>query len=280
MRVKTPHGNNLNTQQMPSRRPEVRKLFKPPKGRIFFSIDYSQIELRVLAHLAQDPVLIDAFLNDKDIHSTTASQISGIAYEQIEARKDVEGAIEHTERKNAKPVNFGITYGLTKFGLANQLNITEKEAQKIIESFFESYSGISTYMERQKQFAKRHGYVVDMFGRKRRLGYQLRKGYRAGALRQAGNQPIQASAGSILKKAIVDLGAVLPKHNVNIALQIHDELLFTAPKNISREGVHEIQSTMANAVKLDVPVKCDVEIYPHKWMEMVDNDDWFEGRIV
>jgi DNA polymerase I len=267
-----------NTQQMPSNRPEVRKLFVTEPGRIFISIDYSQIELRVLAHLANDPVLIDAFKTGKDIHSTTASQITGISYEQIEANKDVEGSPEQKARKNAKPVNFGIAYGITSKGLANQLNITEAEAQNIIDSYFKGYPAIKAYMETQKRLARTRGYVTDIFGRKRRLRDQYKKGYGYGADRQAGNFPIQASAGSVMKKAIVDLQPILPKMDVNILLQIHDELLFDAPETITREEIELIRSTMENAVKLVVPIRCDVEIYPKRWMESVSLDEWFEKQ--
>jgi DNA polymerase I len=265
-----------NTQQMPSNRPEVRKLFVTEPGRIFISIDYSQIELRVLAHLANDPVLIDAFKTGKDIHSTTASQITGIPYEQIEANKDVEGSPEQKARKNAKPVNFGIAYGITSKGLANQLNITEAEAQNIIDSYFKGYPAIKEYMETQKRLARTRGYVTDIFGRKRRLRDQYKKGYGYGADRQAGNFPIQASAGSIMKKAIVDLQPILPEMDVNILLQIHDELLFDAPETITREEIELIRSTMENAVNLVVPIRCDVEIYPKRWMESVSLEEWFE----
>jgi DNA polymerase I len=267
-----------NTQQMPSNRPEVRKLFVTEPGRIFISIDYSQIELRVLAHLANDPVLIDAFKTGKDIHSTTASQITGIPYEQIEANKDVEGSPEQKARKNAKPVNFGIAYGITSKGLANQLNITEAEAQNIIDSYFKGYPAIKEYMETQKRLARTRGYVTDIFGRKRRLRDQYKKGYGYGADRQAGNFPIQASAGSIMKKAIVDLQPILPEMDVNILLQIHDELLFDAPETITREEIELIRSTMENAVNLVVPIRCDVEIYPKRWMESVSLDEWFEKQ--
>jgi DNA polymerase I len=267
-----------NTQQMPANRPEVRKLFVTEPGRIFISIDYSQIELRVLAHLANDPVLIDAFKTGKDIHSTTASQITGIPYEQIEARKDIEGSPEQKARKNAKPVNFGIAYGITAQGLSDQLNISKEEAQKIIDSYFKGYPAIKTYMETQTRLARTRGYVTDIFGRKRRLRDQYKKGYGYGADRQAGNFPIQSSAGSIMKKAIVDLLPILPKMDVYILLQIHDELLFDAPETITPEEIELIRSTMENAVKLKVPIRCDVEIYPKRWMESVSLEEWFANK--
>lgn len=267
-----------NTQQMPSGRPEIRNLFLPDEGRILIGIDYSQIELRVLAHLADDPVLIDAFRTGKDIHSTTGAQISGIPYEQIEARKDVDGSKEQKARKNAKPVNFGITYGLTKFGLANQLNISEKEAQQIIDSYFKNYPAIKRYMDEQKRSARSKGYVSDMFGRKRRLRDQYKKGFGYGADRQAGNFPIQSSAGGILKKAVVDLQDLLPKLDVNILLQIHDELLFDCPADIKPDHVSEIINVMENTYDLCVPLKCDAEIFPDRWADKVEWDEWFAQK--
>ncbi|MFZ4454279.1 DNA polymerase [Salibacterium aidingense] len=264
-----------NTQQMPSGRPEIRNLFLSGEDRILIGIDYSQIELRVLAELANDPVLIDAFNNGKDIHSTTASQISGIDYERIESYKDVDGSPEQKQRKNAKPVNFGITYGLTKYGLANQLNITEKEAQKIINSYFENYPSIKRYMDTQKRNARRNGFVTDMFGRKRRLRDQYKRGFEYGADRQAGNFPIQSSAGGILKKAIVDLRPILPELDVNISLQIHDELLFDCPADIKPESVRKIIDVMENTYEICVPLKCDAEIFPNRWAEKVEWEEWF-----
>jgi DNA polymerase I len=264
-----------NTQQMPAKRPEIRKMFYPDPGRIFVGIDYSQIELRVLAHLAQEEALIEAFEKGLDIHSLTGAKISGMTYEEIEANKDTEGHPAAKARKNAKPVNFGIVYGLTAYGLSDQLSISEKEAQEIIDAFFDSYKGIKAYMDRQIAMARKKGYVVDMFGRKRRLKQQYNRGFHGGADRQAGNFPIQASAGGILKKACVDLEPILEQHDVNIALQIHDELLFDAPENVSREVIEQIRKTMEDAVKLSIPVRCDVEISPNYWMENLSLDEYY-----
>lgn len=270
-----------NTQQMPSKRQEIRKLFlTDSEDRIFVSIDYSQIELRVLAHLSNDPVLIEAFRTGRDIHSTTAAQISGIPYEQIERMKDVDGSPEQKARKNAKPVNFGIVYGMTPKGLASQLNITEEEAQEIIDKYFKAYPSIKRFMQQQARQAEMKGFVTDLsFGRKRRLHAQIKdRKSRNGAIRQAGNFPIQSFAGSILKKAIVDLIPVIEPMDVNIRLQIHDELLFDCPADITREQLELIRQTMKNAVKLRVPIECDIEIYPRRWAEKIDIDEWFSKK--
>lgn len=269
-----------NTQQIPAKRPEVRKLFTSEEGRILVSMDFSQIELRVLAHMADEKVLIEAFHKGRDIHSTTAAMISNgkYSYEDVEEYKDTEGHPCQKLRKQAKVVNFGIVYGMSAKGLSDTLEIKKKEAQEIIDNYFKGYPGISTYMDEQKRIARKQGYVTDMLGRKRRLSsfYRSKDNFdHFRADRQGGNFPIQASAGSMLKKAIVDLAEVLPKFDSFISLQVHDELLFNCPRDTSREALYEIRDTMTNAVKLVVPVKSDIEIYPNKWMDKVEEEEWF-----
>lgn len=270
----------LNTQQIPAKRPEIRHLFTSSAGKILVSIDYSQIELRVLAHMAEEPELIKAFKEGRDIHSTTAAMISNCkyTYEDIEANKDTDSSPEQKFRKQAKVVNFGIVYGMSDKGLADTLGITRAEAQTIIDNYFKGYKGIQRYMDEQKLLARKQGYITDIFGRKRRLHTEYKSKDRFlhfRADRMAGNFPIQASAGSILKKAIVDLQFVLSKHNVDILLQVHDELLFECPRDISKEALFELKTTMENAVKLLVPVRCDVEINPERWLEKVSIEKWF-----
>lgn len=272
----------MNTQQIPAKRPEIRHLFRATSDdRILVSIDYSQIELRVLAHMANETVLIEAFEHDRDIHSTTAALISGYTYEEIEANKDVDGSPHQKYRKQAKIVNFGIVYGMGAGKLADTLEITKQEAQKIIDDYFRGYPRIKRYMDEQHAKVMKQGFVTDIFGRKRRLHSEIKSRERFkvfGAQRQAGNFPIQASAGSILKKAIVDLQPILPKYNAFVLLQVHDELVFDCPRNISREGLAEIQQTMEQAVKLACPVRCDVEINPQRWLEKVDYEEWFKTK--
>jgi DNA polymerase-1 len=162
--------------------------------------------------------------------------------------------------------------------LADNLEINKKEAQKLIDDYFRGYPGIKRYMDEQHRLVKKQGYVTDIFGRKRRLHREMKSREKwkiLSAERMAGNFPIQASAGSILKKAIVDLQAVLPKHDSYILLQVHDELVLDCPRNISEEALDEIRSTMENAVKLVCPCRCDVELNPERWLEKVKNDDWF-----
>lgn len=274
-----------NTQQIPAKRPEIRHLFLTTSSdRILVSIDYSQIELRVLAHMANETVLIEAFELGRDIHSTTAALISGYTYEEIEANKDIDGSPHQKYRKQAKIVNFGIVYGMGAGKLADTLDITKKEAQKIIDDYFRGYPGIKRYMDEQHAKVMKFGFVTDIFGRKRRLHNEVKSKERFkvfGAQRQAGNFPIQASAGSILKKAIVDLQPILQNHDTHILLQVHDELVFDCPRNIKREALEEIKSVMEQAVKLVCPVRCDVEINPNKWLEKFDYERWFlEGNSI
>lgn len=271
-----------NTQQIPAKRPEVRQLFlSTGPDRILVSIDYSQIELRVLAHMANEKELIKAFEEGRDIHSTTAAMISAgkYTYEDIETDKDTEGSEQQKLRKQAKVVNFGIVYGMSAGGLSDTLEITKKEAQVIIDNYFKGYPGIERYMDEQKRTARKQGFVTGIFGRKRRLHSDYKskdRFHHFRADRQAGNFPIQESAGSILKKAIVDLQSVLPELDSYILLQVHDELVFDCPKDISREDLYRIKETMENAVKLIVPVRCDVELNPERWLGKVNENEWYE----
>jgi DNA polymerase I len=273
-----------NTQQIPAKRPEIRHLFlTTAEDRILVSIDYSQIELRVLAHMANETKLIEAFELGRDIHSTTAALISGkYTYEEIEEHKDTDGSPQAKYRKQAKIVNFGIVYGMGAGKLADTLEISKKEAQKIIDDYFKGYPGIKRYMDEQHRKVMKDGFVTDIFGRKRRLHNEVKSKERFkvfGAQRMAGNFPIQASAGSILKKAIVDLASVLPTMDVYILSQTHDEVLYDCPRNISRENLYKIRDIMANAVPLLVPVNCDIEIYPERWQRKVREEEWLWGDL-
>nr|WP_254223443.1 DNA polymerase A family protein [Brevibacillus parabrevis] len=274
----------MNTQQIPAKRPEIRHLFLATgPDRILVSIDYSQIELRVLAHMANEPVLIEAFEAGRDIHSTTAALISNgkYTYDDVEREKDTDGHECQKLRKQAKIVNFGIVYGMGAGKLADTLEITKAEAQKIIDDYFRGYPGIKRYMDVQHARVMKDGFVTGIFGRKRRLHTEVKSKERFrvfGAQRQAGNFPIQESAGSILKKAIVDLADVLPRYDAHILLQVHDELLFDCPRDITQEALDHIRTTMENAVKLRCPVRCDVELNPERWMKKVDEREWFDNE--
>lgn len=273
--------SNPNTQQIPAKRPEVRHLFKASgPDRILVSIDYSQIELRVLAHLASEPALIEAFEQGRDIHSTTAAMISNgkYSYEDVEANKDTDGHECQKLRKQAKVVNFGIVYGMGANKLADTLGTTQKEAQTIIDNYFKGYAGIKRYMDEQHAKVKKQGYITDIFGRKRRLHAEVKAKERwklFSALRMAGNFPIQSSAGSILKKAVVDLREYLTQIDTHILLQCHDEVVYDCPRDISKEALYKIRDIMAEAVPMKVPVNCDIEIYPERWLEKISETEWF-----
>ena len=273
--------NSPNLQQIPAKRSEVRKLFcANGKDRILVSADYSQIEIRCLAHLANEQVLIKAIEAGRDVHSTTAAMISGgkASYDDVERDREKEGTLGWRLRNQAKVVNFGLIYGMSAKGLAATLEITQAEAELLMKNYFEGYPGIKGYMDIQKKMARNKGYVLDIFGRKRRLRNAFRtQDYwrKLAAERQAGNFPIQSSAGSILKKAVVDLIKILPQMDVKILLQVHDELIFDCPKDITVEELTLIKTTMENAVKLKVPVKADIDIYPERWAEKVSWEEWF-----
>jgi len=270
-----------NTQQIPAKRPEIRHLFMASgTDRILVSIDYSQIELRVLADRAGETVLIEAFEQGRDIHSTTAALISKgqFTYEEIERYKDTEGHAAAKFRKQAKIVNFGIVYGMGAGKLADTLEITKKAAQEIIDNYFAGYPMIKRYMDEQQAAVMKNGYVTGLLGRKRRLHEQVRAKERwkvFSAQRMAGNFPIQEGAGTILKKAIVDLADVLPLYDSYILLQVHDELVIDCPRTISEVALEHIRRTMEQAVSLRCPVRCDVEINPERWLKKVDVDAWF-----
>src|SRR5699024_7964026 len=181
-----------------------------------------QIELRVLAHLANDNVLIDAFNEGKDIHSTTASMISGIPYERIQKYKDDNGTPESTARNQAKTVNFGIVYGMTEKALSDNLRISEQEAKKIIDDYFKGYPGIKRYMNEQNKLVRSRLDVTEMYGRERMFHREMKSKefwLRSAGERRAGNFPILSSAGTMLNKAIVKLQDALPKDEVTIVLQ-------------------------------------------------------------
>lgn len=273
--------NNPNTQQLPAkdeRSRRVRQLFVADSGRIFISIDYSQIELRLLAHFSQDENMMRAYREGIDIHAITASKVFGLPIEKILDDEQNGGS---KERKKAKNVNFGISYLITAKGLADQIGCSDEEAQKIIEDYFRNFPKVKQFIENTIETTRRRGYAETILGRKRRLHKPIRSSdysERASAERQAVNFVIQGSAADLLKKAIVDLQPVLKKHDTYIRFQVHDELIFDAPENISREALEEIMETMRNAIKIDVPIEVDAEIYPHRWAEGVKIDEWFDNR--
>jgi DNA polymerase-1 len=247
-------SNNPNLQNIPvrdERGREIRKAFVPSKGHIFFSADYSQIELRLMAHLSKDKSMIADFLSGQDIHAATASKIFGVEINQVTREM----------RSKAKTANFGIIYGISSFGLSERLTIGRKEAKDLIDGYFKSYPGVKEYMDKSIKKARDIGFVTTMFGRKRytRDIHSRNQVVRGNAERNAINAPLQGTAADIIKIAMVRVHERLKKENLKakMILQVHDELIFEVlPAEL--ESLKEIVlKEMTDAVKLDVPLKVD-----------------------
>lgn len=248
-------SSDPNLQNIPIRTDlgrEIRRAFVAEPGHQLVSADYSQIELRLLAHIAEDPVLIEAFQNDEDIHSRTASEIFGVP--QAEVTPD--------QRRVAKTVNFGIAYGLSPYGLASRLRIPDAEARDIIERYFTRYAGIRRYLEETVEQARKVGYVETLYGRRRIMSDLLSKNRQVAqaAERAAINMPIQGTAADLIKKAMLAADEALAREGLKarMLLQVHDELLFEVP-DAEVDTVKELaRRTMSSVATLKVPLKVDV----------------------
>ena len=244
-----------NLQNIPVRTEEgrrIRQAFIAAKGKKLISADYSQIELRLLAHIADIPQLKKAFADNLDIHAMTASEIFGVPV------KDMPAEI----RRRAKAINFGIVYGISGFGLANQLGIAQSEASDYIKKYFARFPGIRDYMEETKQLARTHGFVETLFGRRihiREINSKV-PGFRAGAERAAINAPIQGSAADVIRRAMVRLPDALAEAKISatMLLQVHDELIFEAPEKETTKACKLIAQIMEKAplpaVEISVPL--------------------------
>ena len=247
-----------NLQNIPVRTEEgrrIRQAFIAAKGNKLISADYSQIELRLLAHIADIPELKKAFADGLDIHAMTASEIFGVPVKDMPAEV----------RRRAKAINFGIVYGISGFGLANQLGIPQGEASDYIKKYFTRFPGIRDYMEETKQFARTHGYVETLFGRRihiREIDSKI-QGFRAGAERAAINAPIQGAAADIIRRAMVRLPGALEEAKIKatMLLQVHDELIFETPDKDVDKASKLIKSVMEKAalpaVEISVPLVVD-----------------------
>ena len=238
-----------NMQNIPVRMElgrKIRKVFVPREGCIFIDADYSQIELRVLAHMSGDEKLIEAYRQDSDIHRITASQVFGVPLEEVTPQ----------QRRNAKAVNFGIVYGISSFGLSQDLSISRKEAQSYIEKYFETYPGIKKYLDDTVANAKKDGYTTTMFGRRRPIPELKSSNFmqRSFGERVAMNSPIQGSAADIIKKAMLNVNKRLKAEGfeARIILQVHDELLVEAPADEEKAVSALLKEEMENAVHLSV----------------------------
>ena len=243
-----------NLQNIPIRNEEGRKIrqaFEAPKGSIMVAADYSQIELRIMAHLSGDKGLLDAFAQGKDIHRATAAEIMGVD----------ESNVTSEQRRHAKAVNFGLIYGMSAFGLARQIGVGRKEAQEYIDIYFERYPGVRDYMERTRDVAAKQGYVETLYGRRLHLPeINSSNGMRRQAAeRTAINAPMQGTAADIIKRAMVKMHQwVSESPEVKMILQVHDELIFEVPEDKLEQSCAQIKSIMEAAADLDVPLVVDV----------------------
>ena len=257
-------SSDPNLQNIPIRSEvgrDIRRAFVAPAGRVLIAADYSQIELRLLAHLSRDPALIDAFQRDEDIHTAVAAQIQGVPPSEV----------TREQRSGAKMVNFGIVYGITAFGLARRLKIDNKAAAEIIDGYKKRFSGITTFLQECVEQARSKGYVETMLGRRRPIpdANSTNPSRRALAERLAINSVVQGSAADLIKLAMVDLRRVfLPEPGVLMLLQIHDELVFEAPRADAERVRGVVRQRMEGAMKLLVPLKAEAHIATN----------WFEGK--
>ena len=257
-------SSDPNLQNIPIRSEqgrEIRRAFVAAPGCRLIAADYSQVELRILAHVAQDPGLLRAFANDEDIHASTAAAVLGLPIEQV----------DKSQRRIAKTVNFGLIYGQSAFGLAQVTGLSREEARKFIETYFQKYPGIKGYIDSTKKMAAEQGYVATLLGRRRDFSHLARMtgAQRAAAEREAINMPIQGTAADIMKQAMITLHAELGRRKLRsrILLQVHDELVLEAPE-AEVEAVSKLtRQVMSQAFPLAVPLKVDVEI-GQNWLEM------------
>ncbi|MET0893681.1 MAG: DNA polymerase I [Pseudoxanthomonas sp.] len=256
-------SSDPNLQNIPIRTEDgrrIRKAFVAPPGRRIVACDYSQIELRIMAHLSEDPGLVRAFESGLDVHKATAAEVFGRKVEEVSGN----------ERRAAKAINFGLMYGMSAFGLARQLGIGRGEAQDYIALYFSRYPGVRDYMERTRQQAREQGYVETVFGRRLYLDYINKgtQGQRAGAERAAINAPMQGTAADIIKRAMIAVDAWLAGHasRALMILQVHDELVFEAEHDFVEILLPEVTRRMAEAASLSVPLVVDSGV-GHNWDE-------------
>ena len=254
-----------NLQNIPTRTElgkKLRKVFKPGKGKIFLDADYSQVELRVLAHMANDEIMVNAFNTNADIHTISASQVFKVPVEEVSKQL----------RSRAKAVNFGIVYGISEFGLAEQIDIKRNEAKQYIEQYLETYHGIRDFMSDIVESAKRKGYVETLFGRRRYISELSSNNYmvRKFGERAAMNTPIQGTAADIMKIAMIKVYNELKNRNLKskIVLQIHDELIIETVLEEKEEVAKLLKECMESATTLSVPLTVEVE----------EGNSWYQAK--
>lgn len=256
-------SSNPNLQNIPIRNEdgkEIRKAFIPDEGCEFFSADYSQIELRIMAHLSNDPHMIEAFQKDQDIHAATAAKIYKVKLEEV----------TREQRSKAKTANFGIIYGISVFGLAERLNVDRKEAKALIDGYFENYPNVKAYMDQSIQEAREKGYIETIFKRKRYLPDINSKNavVRGYAERNAINAPIQGSAADIIKVAMIRIYQRFQEEGIRskMILQVHDELNFSVLPEEKEKVQQIVISEMEAAYKMKAPLRAD-HGWGHNWLE-------------
>ncbi|WP_261846530.1 DNA polymerase I [Pectobacterium carotovorum] len=248
-------SSDPNLQNIPVRNDEgrrIRQAFIAPQGYSIVAADYSQIELRIMAHLSGDKGLLNAFANGLDIHRATASEVFGTALDKVTSE----------QRRSAKAINFGLIYGMSAFGLSRQLNIPRSESQKYMNLYFERYPSVQDYMERTRQQAAEHGYVSTLDGRRLYLPdiHSRNAMARKGAERAAINAPMQGTAADIIKKAMIAIDDWLQKDapKVKMIMQVHDELVFEIHDSVIEESISKIKALMEGCMQLNVPLQVDI----------------------
>jgi DNA polymerase-1 len=253
-------SSNPNLQNIPARTKEGRKIrqaFIAPAGYQILAADYSQIELRIMAHLSQDKGLLDAFAQGLDIHRATAAEVLNIPLQQV----------NREQRRSAKAVNFGLIYGMSAFGLARQLGISRETAKDYIERYFSRYPGVKEYMQRTRQQAHQQAYVSTLLGRRLHLAHINSSDslQRRASERAAINAPLQGSAADIIKKAMISIDRALSQHNLkaHMIMQVHDELVFEVADSDLNKTQQLIENLMVNTTKLSVPLTVDIQVGPN-----------------
>ena len=256
-------SSNPNLQNLPIRSERgqlIRQAVIPDDGCVFLSADYSQIELRLMAHFSQDPHMVEAFRSGQDVHAATAAKIFSVSIEEVTKE----------QRRQAKTANFGIIYGISAFGLAQQLDCSRSEAKALIDGYFAAFPGVIDYIERQKELARQQGYAVTLFGRKRYLPDIVSHNatVRSFAERNAVNSPIQGTAADIIKMAMVGISNRLKAEGLQakMIMQVHDELNFNVPVNEVDRVREIVVSEMQNVVHLTVPLIADCGVGKN-WLE-------------
>ena len=250
-------SSDPNLQNIPIRSAEgrrIRQAFVAPKGYKLLAADYSQIELRIMAHLAQDAGLLDAFRHDLDVHRATAAEVFGVELDQVST----------DQRRSAKAINFGLIYGMSAFGLAKQIGVDRKQSQAYIDRYFARYPGVLAYMERTREQAGEQGYVETLFGRRLYLPEINAKNgaLRKGAERTAINAPMQGTAADIIKRAMIAVDNWLVESGLDarVILQVHDELVLEVREDLVEQVTKQIKQKMAAAAELDVPLLVEVGV--------------------